>query len=348
MAKHIITLNQAKSLVLDILKARLTPNLIGPPGVGKSDLLKQIAEDNNLELIDMRLSQMDSTDLNGFPRISSDGIADYAPMKIFPLDDTPLPKGRDGWLMFLDEVNAAPPAIQAAAYKLVLDRQVGSRDLHERVLIATAGNRMEDKAITSRLSTAMQSRLVHFEISVDPDSWGTWADLNEVDHRVKSFIKFKPAALHKFDPNHQEHTFPCPRTWDFVSRILKVWGTSAQVNNDKLPALSGTIGDGMAREFLAYLKVYTSLPDIGQIMSDPTGVTLSEDVSVHYALSGLIGHHMDEKNADQLMRFLKRLNIDFQVIALRAVIARDTAMRRNSAIKGWIRHNSKALAGLSS
>ncbi len=144
-----------------VLMSKLTPMLVGSPGIGKSDIVKSVAKKHNLKLIDMRLAQSDPTDLNGFPTLQQDGTRmDYAPPTTFPLQnlDT-VPQGYDGWLLFLDEINAAPPAIQAAAYKLVLDRQIGMHNLHKRVAIVCAGNKATDKAIVNRLSTAMQSRM---------------------------------------------------------------------------------------------------------------------------------------------------------------------------------------------
>jgi MoxR-like ATPase len=106
--------SQAARMITTAIKARLVPFLKGSPGCGKSQIIHQIAKDHNLEVIDLRLSQCDPTDLAGFPTII-DGKADYMPMKHFPIEGDSLPKGKAGWLLFLDEATSAPSAIQAAA-----------------------------------------------------------------------------------------------------------------------------------------------------------------------------------------------------------------------------------------
>ena len=336
-----IKMDQAKELVLDVIRARLVPFLQSSPGIGKSSLAREIAEENKLQLIDIRLSQMDPSDLQGLPFKHQDtNKAVYAPMSLFPLRGEDIPEGKAGWLLLLDEFNSSTPAVQAAAYRVVLDRQVGQYDLHPRCLIMAAGNLATDKAIVSRVGTAMQSRLVHFTVDVDAKVWGRWADRSGIDHRVKSFINWKPEALHQFDPNHQDSTFACPRTWDFVSRLVQPYDV---LPAEKLPLIAGAFGEGMGREFFGFTKIYSELPDIHAIQRDPEGITLPDEPSVHHALSGLVAYHMTLRNADNLIKFLKRLSIDYQVLSLRSCIARVPEIRQSEAVRGWIKDNSKEL-----
>ena len=152
-----ISASEMTNALDSVLLSKLTPMLVGSPGIGKSDIVKLTAKKHNLKLIDLRLAQSDPTDLNGFPTLQNDGTRmDYAPPTTFPLENLDqIPNGYEGWLLFLDEINAAPPAIQAAAYKLVLDRQIGSHNLHKRVAIVCAGNKATDKAIVNRLSLSL-------------------------------------------------------------------------------------------------------------------------------------------------------------------------------------------------
>jgi hypothetical protein len=334
-----VTMNTAKSLVMDVLRAGLVPFLQSSPGIGKSSLAAEIAKDNNLEFIDVRLSQMDPADLQGFPMKMGDK-AGYVPMNIFPIEGDSLPENKSGWLLLLDEFNSSPMATQAAAYKLVLDKMVGMHKLHKRCVVMAAGNLMTDKAIVNRISTAMQSRLIHFTIEVDHKAWIKWADKNGIDHRVKSFINFKPKALYNFDPNHTDSTFPCPRTHEFVSRLIKEY---KEFPATKLPLLAGAVGEGMAREMFAFFKIYAEIPTINDIMTNPEHITLSSEPSVQYALTGLVSHHLSEKNTDKLMLFLNRLNIDFQIIALRSAIARNPEIKTTQALRSWVTVHAKEL-----
>lgn len=334
-----INMSTAKELVLDVLKAKLVPFLSSSPGIGKSALAKEIANEHNLKMIDLRLSQMDPADLNGFPTIQGNK-AGYIPMNVFPVEGDEVPEGYKGWLILLDEFNSAAPSVQGAAYKIVLDRQVGMHNLHSNVAMMAAGNLMTDKAIVNRISTAMQSRLVHFTIDGDHKVWIKWADKNNIDHRVKSFINFKTDALHKFDPNHNEETFPCPRTWEFVSRLISEYPSLPLT---KLPLIAGTIGEGMAREFMTYTQIYTELPTVKDIMLDPANISFGDEPSIHYALSGMVASHMDMKTIDILIVFLKRLSIDFQVIALRSAIAKNKEINKSKAVKDWIKLHANEL-----
>ena len=346
-----VTMAEAPALVMDILAAGLVANLLSSPGVGKSNLAKQIAEGNNLELIDIRLSFYDPSDLNGFPFILDPKAqrvkAGYVPMVTFPTKDDPLPldaKGKPmaGWLILLDEFNSAPLTVQAAAYKLILDKMVGMHPLHKNVAMMTAGNLSTDKAIVNRLSTAMQSRLVSLVLRVCPTAWGIWADKEQIDHRIRSFIKFKPEMLHKFDANHHDLTYPCPRTWEFMHKLIR---RMKKITGDKIPLLTGTVGEGAGQEFFSYCQIFKSLCTIDQILADPEYVKFGNDPSVHYALSGLVAHHMDNNNAEDLMKFLIRLGIDFQVITLRSAIAKDHTLKNSKGVQKWIVKNADEMLG---
>ena len=335
-----VKVGNTKPLVNDILRAGLVPNLLGSPGIAKSAILHQIADENKLKLIDIRLSQMDPVEMSGFPKLDGDK-ATYVPVDLFPIEGDKIPEGYAGWLVLLDEMNSAAPAVIAAAYKIILDRMVGQHKLHSSVYMVAAGNLTTDKAIVSHTGTAMQSRMVHLELEVDPDAWINWADNNGIDHRIKSFIQFKPDGLHKFDPNHTEHTFASPRTWEFLSKLII---NMKEIGYEKLPLLSGTIGEGMAREFHAFSEIYGDIPTIEQIIRNPSETEIATEPSVQYALAGMVSSYMDKSNARPLMTFLGRMAIDFQVIALRAALAKDINLKNEAAIREWIASNSRELA----
>ena len=325
------------------LSAKLTPMLVGSPGIGKSDIVKSVAKMHNLKLIDVRLAQSDPTDLNGFPTLQKDGTRmDYAPPMTFPLETDAIPQGYDGWLLFLDEINAAPPTIQAAAYKLVLDRQIGAHNLHKRVAIVCAGNKATDKAIVNRLSTAMQSRMVHLNLMVDVPTWLEWANSNGIDHRVISFVKFRPELLHNFKPNHADDTFASPRTWEFASKII--------INKDELTrvdhaVLVGTVGEGPALEFRAFLEVYKDLPDIDTMINEPTTVKIPNEPGHQYAMTTLISHNAKEDTIAPLMIIIKKLPVEFQVVVLKDIYASNPELKGHAIIKSWIALNADALFG---
>jgi hypothetical protein len=327
-----------------VLTSGLTPMLVGSPGIGKSDIVKSVAKMHNLKLIDMRLAQSDPTDLNGFPTLQQDGTRmDYAPPTTFPLENMDkVPQGYDGWLLFLDEINAAPPAIQAAAYKLVLDRQIGAHNIHKRVAIVCAGNKATDKAIVNRLSTAMQSRMIHLNLMVDTASWLDWANSNNIDHRVISFIKYRPELLHKFNPNHADDTFASPRTWEFLSKIIS---GKVKFNRTDHAVLVGTVGEGPATEFRAFCAVYKDLPDIETMINNPGSITIPKEPGHQYAITTLISHNANEDTITPLMVIIKKLPIEFQVVVLKDIYAIKPELKTHAIIQDWISKNADKLFG---
>lgn len=327
-----------------VLLSKLTPMLVGSPGIGKSDIVKLVAKKHNLKLIDVRLAQSDPTDLNGFPTLQSDGKRmDYAPPTTFPLEHLDqLPENHDGWLLFLDEINAAPPSIQAAAYKLVLDRQIGAHNLHKRVAIVCAGNKATDKAIVNRLSTAMQSRMIHLNLMVDPEAWLDWANASNIDHRVISFIKFRPELLHKFNPSHADDTFASPRTWEFLSKIIK---DKPKFTRTDHAVLVGTVGEGPATEFRAFSEVYKDLPTIEDMIENPTLVNIPREPGHQYAMTTLISHHANDDTIESLMIVTKKLPIEFQVVVLKDIYAIAPELKTNPVITSWVTANADKLFG---
>jgi hypothetical protein len=324
------------------MRAGLVPMLHGSPAMGKSSIVKQIAEDFNLELIDLRLSQCDPTDLLGFPFIDKEaGKAQYVPMATFPIEgDTP-PAGKAGWLLFLDEINSADRATQKAAYKLVLDKMVGMEKLHSSVALMAAGNLATDNAIVEEMGTALQSRMVHIEATVNHKDWIEWADAQGIDHKIISFINFKPTLLYSFDPDHSDKTFASPRTWEFADKLLK-----AIPENDSTlrPLIIGTIGEGPGAEFLSFCRVYGSLPTLDQLLIDPENAPLSTEVSVMYAMTGFIAHNINESNAQALMTYVSRMSLEFQIITIRSAIRIEKSILTNEAVQNWISRNQSELS----
>ncbi len=150
---YTVTPNQAAQEIVACISAGLTPLLSGSPGTGKSSLMNQVAKDYQLKLLDLRLSQCTPEDLQGYP-MRNGNKATFTPFDIFPLEGEEIPEGYEGWILFLDELTSATKPVQAAAYKLILDRMVGSYRLHPNVAIVGAGNKMTDRAVVNQMSTA--------------------------------------------------------------------------------------------------------------------------------------------------------------------------------------------------
>ena len=332
-----ISTTELPQAILRTLYCQLTPYISGSPGLGKSDIIRDIAKELNLELIDIRLSQLDSTDLTGLPMLVNNRTT-FVPPTIFPLTTDELVEGKQGWLIFLDELSSGSIPTQAAAYQLILDRQVGQYKLHPNVAIIAAGNKATDKAIVNRMSTAMQSRMVHFNLEVKHTDWLTWAIANNIDPRITSFIEFRPELLHKFDPNHQDNTYPAPRTWEFTNRLIKEM-TEISLLDTKI--ISGTVGEGAAREFTAFCSIYNSLPKLKDILANPKTIAINKEPDVMYAFTGLISSNINSQTASTLVQFIERLPLEFQIVTWINSIKRNPELKKLELVKQWIKQHAK-------
>lgn len=339
--------SQARSAIIKAILAKRVPMLHGSPAIGKSSIVAGIAKQFNLKLLDVRLSLMEPTDLQGFPHIDKAiNKSDYVPMMDFPVKGDPLPVELDddgkvthtyaGWLLFLDELTSAKQEVQAPAYKLILDHKVGRYDLHSKVAIVGAGNKESDNAIVYPMSTALQSRMAHLELELDLKEWLDWAMADkQMDHRITDFIQFKPDSLYTFDPNHTGLTYAAPRTWEFTDDFLKVCQGDVK-DPDFIRLASGTITEGVTREFLTFCDIYAELPAISDIMMVPRSVPVPREPSILFALTGSIAAHADDKNTEKLMEYVVRLPLEFQVVTLRSIIKRDRKMLANPGVSKWV------------
>ena len=326
-----IKISKAEELVTMALKAKVVPMIHGSPAIGKSAVVHGIAKKFNLKLIDLRLSQCDPTDLLGFPSVVA-GRAGYMPMSTFPIEGDALPEGYSGWLLFLDEFNSASVEVQASAYKLVLDRMVGTHCLHKNVAIVTAGNLDTDGAIVNPMSTALQSRLVHLEAEVDLKWWLDWADAKQFDSRIGSYLNFRPDHIYTFKPDHTDKTYASPRTWEFVNKLLSV----TDIDRQSLPLFAGALGEGVAREFMGFCQIHEKLPKMETILNFPETAPMPVEPASQFALCGAISGSIDKSNCERVLQYIKRMPAEFQVVTLRRSAKRQPTILANEQFGKWL------------
>jgi hypothetical protein len=324
-----VTPRQAHKFVCECVEAHLVPFVQGSPGVGKSSIMRNVSDSYGLHMIDHRLSTSAPEDLTGLPRFVNDR-ATFSPFDIFPTRDTELPAGKQGWMLFFDEFNAAPKSVQAAAYKVVLDRMIGQHKLNDRVLITAAGNLATDRAIVNSLSTAMQSRLVHLTLRVDFQEWlEDVAYPENYDSRIIAFLSWKPSLLLDFKPDHNDKTFCCPRTWEFLNRLIK----GKEVTHDKAALYGGTITSGTAVEFTNFTKVYDSLPKLRDILQDPLGTPLPGDPPVRYAVITFLQEKVEDDSFEAITQYVNRMTAEFRVLFFRGLMIRKPILRAHPAFR---------------
>lgn len=311
-----------------MIKARIPTFLWGPPGIGKSSIVKQIALANDYEFIDLRLSLMDPTDLKGIPFYDKEAHqALWAPPSFLPRE------GRG--ILFLDELNSAPPAVQASAYQLILDRKVGEYSLPEGWAIIAAGNREGDRGVVYRMPSPLANRFVHLEMDVNVEDWRDWAYGAGMDERVIAYIGYKSDDLFSFDPTKNEKSFATPRSWEFVSSVLG----SEMDEKLLLETIGGAIGKDRAVRFLSFAKVMHKLPDIAAILSGGEG-EYPEDVEVLHALAtGLvmaIREEFSKERMDNLLTYTLALQSEFAVMIVQDLQRAGYTMEDQPAFDKWV------------
>lgn len=271
----------AKKSLLRAFKTKQPIFLWGPPGIGKSDIVKQIGEELGAHVIDVRLSLWEPTDLKGIPYYNSDSgkMVWSAPEE---LPDETLAKQHPFIILFMDEMNSAAPSVQAAAYQLVLNRKIGTYKLPDNVLLVAAGNRESDKGVTYRMPAPLANRFVHLEMSVDWDDYFTWATENKIHKDVVGYLSFSKKDLYDFDPKSASRAFATPRSWTFVSNLLH---DDDNDENTLTDLVSGAVGEGLAVKFMAHRKISSKLPKPEDILSGKVKKMESKEISAMYSLT---------------------------------------------------------------
>ena len=314
------------------MHAGLVPFVQSSPGMGKSSIVRSLSDELNLKLLDNRLSTLAPEDMSGLPEFYDTPAgrrARFVPFgDLFPIEGDPIPEDKNGWLVFLDEFNSASKSVQAASYKFILDRMIGQKRVHPNTVIAAAGNLDTDRAIVNKLSTAMQSRLVHLVMRIDHEEWLYDVALKlNYDSRIIGFLQQFPSKLMDFRPDHQDKTFCCPRTWEFVNNLIQ----NRPVTDDMTPLLAGTITSGTAVDFVQFCKIYSNLITVDQILAGPENCALPDNQNMRWATVTHMMEKVDQFNFPKLCTYVDRFTIDFRILFYRSTLVRHPHLRQSPA-----------------
>lgn len=295
------TLTLTANEVYDALTAAFTIKrpvfLWGPMGVGKSDIVNQIATDMGGIVIDLRMSQIEATDLRGIPYFNRDiNKMDWAPP--IELPDEEFASQYPIVVLFLDEMNSATPNVQAAGYQLILNRRIGKYKLPANVVIVAAGNRDSDKGVTYRMPMPLANRFVHLEMRVDFNSWEQWATKNNVHPDVVGFLTFSKQDLFDFVATSNSKAFATPRTWSFVSDMLYMYSNSNMSDATLRNLVAGAIGDGLAIKFMAHRKLCKDVPNPSDILNGSVTSLSTKEISVMYSLTTSLCYEIRNAQVD--------------------------------------------------
>ena len=257
-----------------------TPVMLwGPPGVGKSQIVAQIAARHKTPMIDLRLSQMEPTDLRGIPfRVNE--LVEWAVPAMLP---DAVRHGYEG-ILFLDEITSAAPAVSAAAYQLILDRALGAYEVPPGWAIFAAGNRQGDRGITYSMPAPLANRFTHFDVDVNLDDWVAWAYAHDIDERIIAFLRFRPELLFDFNPAHNPVAFPSPRSWEFAHRALSKFADQPAL---LLGALQACVGPAAGIEAKAFVDNLDNLPDVEAIAAGSSAM-VPKETDLQYAVASAL------------------------------------------------------------
>ncbi len=313
---------------LQILIKSDTPVFIhGSPGIGKSYIVNDIAKQNNLGIVDVRLSQLDAVDLRGIPSIQNNQTK-WMPPVFLPKD--PDAKG----ILFLDELNSAPLSVQAAIYQLVLDRRIGEYFLPKGYKIVCAGNKIDDKGIVFKLPSPLINRMVHIVLEARYDDFKIWAIKNSIHPFIIGFLGFRPDLLSSSVPATSETNpaFCTPRAWTMLSNILQNNEDIAKIN----PIIYGTVGYAAGIEFSSFVKVYKNLPDIDAILNGLDETVLDEPSSLYALSAALIEKYNSIDQAKNLFAYSQKLPVEFGVMLIKDLIIKDESISELEEFDSWL------------
>lgn len=290
----------------------------GPPGIGKSDIVAEVAREQGRPLIDIRLPLMEPTDMRGIPYLADVKIYDKdgnlvkdevgVPItdKVFrwstPSDLPTDPNSRA--LVFFDEMSAAPPSVQAATYQIILNRKIGTYELPKDVVIVAAGNRVKDKGVAYNMPMPLANRFTHVTLDVSFDDWQEWAVLNRVHKDIVGYLSFQPNDLNQFKPSGDSYAFATPRSWYFASELLQETNDNGDLVDTDLPTevlgdlVKGTVGEGPGVKFMTYRKQAANLPAAKDILSGKVTKLNSKQIDIMYALTTALCYELQDASRD--------------------------------------------------
>ena len=319
-----INISQLKLLLQNTLDAlwscgtppeKLPPIMIwGAPGIGKSSVIKELAQEYNVGFIDVRLAQREPIDMRGLPVPTDNGV-EWKVSAEWPRDDAS--KG----IILFDELTAADRSLQVAAYEFILDRRLG--DLYkvpDGWYICAAGNRVEDRAVSTTMSSALANRFLHVELESNADNWLDWAMQNEIHPSVSGFIRFRPGMLFNQENENLERGWPTPRSWERVSTMMKILPDDENLIRH---TVYGLVGERAGIEFMAFHRTAKNL-FVKEMMLGQKEIDIPKKADLRYAFCSGVIYYLwhgtnDEENATLLDGFFKislELSSDFAAMMM--------------------------------
>lgn len=337
-----VTIDTATALLRAYVEGDTPAMLWGPPGIGKSDIVQQLADEMGIGLIDQRLTTLEPVDLRGLPFVR-DGAAVWANPSILP----DAKRDGDKGILFLDEINAAPASTQAACYQLILNRRIGEYQLPPGWRIVAAGNRQSDRASAQRMPSALANRFAHIDVVPSVEAYSKWAIANNQPAAGIAFLRFRPSMLHLMpgskmsDGNGNEismpadaRAFPTPRSW---TDAFKYADKDASLRQ---PLIAGRVGLGPSVEFEGFIRTFLDLPSLKSILADPSGARVPTGPGALYAVSAALARAATPVNYGAVLEYVKRIPKAYEVLTAVDSQRRDKTLAETGSWVNWCSSNS--------
>lgn len=303
---------QLESLIVTSLSIHEPLLITGAPGIGKTDIVLQAAKKAEHKIMVSHPVVSDPTDAKGLPFCVTEAETGKQVATFLPYGDLRRAlNSTEPLCWFLDDLGQASPAVQASYMQLLLSRRINGHKLPDTVSFIAATNRRQDRAGVSGILEPVKSRFgAIVELQTDIDSWSAWAIENGIKTELIAFMRFRPELLSDFKPSGDMDNSPCPRTWTKLNKYLL-----ANIDDELLwPVAVGAVGEGAAGEFIAFLKIFRSLPNIDAVLMDPASFQSPNNPAVIYALCGALARKATKDNFSRIVEISEKLPREFSVL----------------------------------
>ena len=339
---------------INILYSGSIPMLYGKPGAGKSSLAAELADHLDLCFVDIRLSDYEPPDINGFMRVNTTTQrGEYVPMELIPIEGDKIPinpktnQQYQGWLVFFDEITNAEDPVLKVCYKVLQDKLIaGNKKVHQSVAMMAAGNLgEEDGSMANVMPTTLQSRMVALSLEISAEEWVMNESKKHAAQNVLAFITANQDKLHKLDmDSYNDVNFPCHRNWSRVSRYLQTVQQTEEIDESHLAPLAGSLGQAVASEFVAFSQIYKDLPPPHKMLEDPHSTVIPhENPPLCAIMTNSVIPLITRPNLEKAVTFFRRFSGPIQAMAMRSMIAQYPEFIDDPVVDSWSMNEGKYL-----
>ena len=320
--------NELKQLLEFAIKNNEPVLVSGAPGIGKTEIVKQVVANMGCDLIISHPVVSDPTDYKGLPFYTGGTEAEFLPFG----ELNKLIKAEKKTVFFIDDLGQAAPSVQAAVMQLVLGREINGKKISDNIIFFAATNRREDKAGVAGILEPLKSRFsTIIELTPTVDDWCEWANEEGLPIELVSFIRFRPELLFDFEAQVGMKNSSTPRTVTAVGRLM-MKGLPASLERE---VFAGAAGEGFAVEFVNYKKIMSKITSVDKIITDPKSVKVPTELSELYATVACLVTKATMKNIDNIVEWLQGTPMEMQVFFFKDACARQPKLKTEKSVKAW-------------